>query len=227
MGLQGMYDLTFASYYSNRIKALCVVPGVYGIIEDIVFLQLKELAEFISREKDPVSVRGFARMIINEFGNRLSISSIAHWVYLIMIAKEPFDKELFGFDKRRLITLLHTYINEQKKWVQNREKQEDEAVSLPVRSKLLATAISKNKEASEKFKALAEKMDVKNTYTENRKTQYVTLEQWCKANEVDIIEKRIEIEAAAKKDYNPQPEIPFELYCQMKENLFLLEQSKL
>lgn len=161
MGISGFYDLTFASYYGNRIKALCKVPKASGIIEDILFKLLSELSDFInSRENTPVEVRMFARRIMAQFG-QLSISSVAHWIYLIQGSTPPFDQEFYGFDKRRLLGSLYKYLEAQKAWVDDKERQTAETMSLAERNIALAKVLDENKEVQAKFRELRQKLESK------------------------------------------------------------------
>ena len=138
-----------------------MVPGAAAIIEDVLFKQMSELDDFLNgKDRNAVELREFARRIITQFG-QLSISAVAHWVHLIQGCTPPFEQEIYGFDKRRLLGSLYRYLEQQKKWIDEKEKQESEGIGLAERAKLTAEAINKNPEIKNRFRELRLKLEAK------------------------------------------------------------------
>ncbi len=161
MGKQGKYVLSYASFYQNKIKDICAIPEASAIIEDILFKQISELDDFINGpDRSAAEIRSFAQRIISQFGH-LSISAVAHWVHLIQASTPPFDLQLYGFDKRQVLGSLYKYLEQQKTWIDEKEKQESDSIGLAERARLTAVAINSNEDIKNRFKELRLKLEAK------------------------------------------------------------------
>lgn len=157
------FDLSFASWYAPKIKSMSnQVHGAKKIIEDIVFFLVAELSTYLtSRSNISEEIEDLSNRIIRQYGDRLTISSIAHWVYLVQSSKPPFDKDLKGFDRRGLMVLIGRYVSEQKEWKLKMENQEDREKEMKLYQIRISKMMESNSKARSKIESIAEEKRIK------------------------------------------------------------------
>lgn len=126
----GYFELSNDSVFSYKLKEYENVKSMDSLdpieyVKDIVFLLIDKLARILTRKITPVSeIKEISQIVVDKFGQKLSISSVAHFVHLIQIAQPPFDVEMRGFERRAVTKLLHLYCKRLSNYVVEKQRNQ-------------------------------------------------------------------------------------------------------
>lgn len=158
----GHIELSYASSYSYRISEYLFVEECRPVVEGIIFCLVDKLVPYLtSREISGYDQLEFAKMIIHQYGRQISISGVAHWVHLLQTSQPPFDLEIMGFQKRVLLLSLSRYLQEMRAWINEKNKQSAEAVSLAEQQYGLAKALRNNHTQLKRIRDLSARLSAK------------------------------------------------------------------